>query len=229
MALILSIETSSTVCSVALHKDQHLQSYAELQMEKSHSSHITVMVKQVLDNAKVAIEDISAVAVSGGPGSYTGLRIGSGTAKGFCFSLDLPLIAVDTLAAMAQQVISATPNPQQFLFCPMVDARRDEVYTCLVDENLNVVLPTEPRILTSAAFAEELEKQAVIFFGSGATKAQKILTDHPNAYYIDNVMPTAKAIGELAWNKWQNKEFEDVAYYEPFYLKEVHITKPSGK
>lgn len=229
MAYILSLETSSSVCSVALHQDQALLSYAELQMEKSHSSHITVMVQQVLEYAGVRLEQLDAVAVSGGPGSYTGLRIGSGTAKGLCFSLDKPLLSVSTLASMAQQVISVTPAPDRYLFCPMLDARRSEVYTCLLTHNLEEQRPVEPMILEASSFAAELEKQPIIFFGSGAAKAQELLASHPNAFYLKNVKPTAKAIGILAWPKLQAAEFEDVAYYEPFYLKEVYITKPSGK
>ncbi|GAB2552518.1 tRNA (adenosine(37)-N6)-threonylcarbamoyltransferase complex dimerization subunit type 1 TsaB [Rufibacter soli] len=229
MAYILSLETSTTVCSVALHLDQQLLSYAELQMEKSHSSHITVMVQQVMEYAGVGLGQLDAVAVSGGPGSYTGLRIGSGTAKGLCFSLDKPLLSVDTLSAMAQQIISVTPQPERYLFCPMIDARRSEVYTCLLTHELEMRLPVEPLILEASSFAPDLEKQPIIFFGSGAAKAQELLAPHPNAFYLSNVKPTAKAIGELAWAKWQREEFENVAYYEPFYLKDVYITKPSGK
>ncbi|KAA3440793.1 tRNA (adenosine(37)-N6)-threonylcarbamoyltransferase complex dimerization subunit type 1 TsaB [Rufibacter hautae] len=229
MAYLLSLETSTTVCSVALHQDRQLLSYAELQMEKSHSSHITVMVQQVLEYAGVGLEQLAAVAVSGGPGSYTGLRIGSGTAKGLCFSLDKPLISVSTLEAMAQQIISVTPAAERYLFCPMIDARRSEVYTCLMSHALEVRLPVEPVILEASSFAEDLEKQPIIFFGSGAAKAKELLASHPNAFYLENVKPTAKAIGELAFAKLQAAQFEDVAYYEPFYLKEVYITKPSGK
>ncbi|MFB9863385.1 tRNA (adenosine(37)-N6)-threonylcarbamoyltransferase complex dimerization subunit type 1 TsaB [Rufibacter immobilis] len=229
MAYILSLETSSTVCSVALHLDQQLLSYTELQMEKSHSSHITVMVEQVVGHAGVRLEQVDAIAVSGGPGSYTGLRIGSGTAKGLCYALDKPLISVDTLWAMAHAVIESAPAPEQYLYCPMIDARRAEVYTCLVDHALEVQLPVEPMVLDSASFASELEKWPLIFFGSGAAKAKELLAPHPNAFYLDNVKPTAKAIGTLAYAKLQAKQFEDVAYFEPFYLKEVYITKPSGK
>ncbi|WP_205503423.1 tRNA (adenosine(37)-N6)-threonylcarbamoyltransferase complex dimerization subunit type 1 TsaB [Rufibacter psychrotolerans] len=229
MAYILSLETSSSVCSVALHQDRQLLSYAELQMEKSHSSHITIMVQQVVENAGIRLEQVDAVAVSGGPGSYTGLRIGSGTAKGLCYSLDKPLVSVGTLEAMARQVISGTPAPNRYLFCPMIDARRSEVYTCLLDHALGEVLPVEPLILEPTSFARELEKQPIIFFGSGAAKARALLPPHPNALWVEDVKPTAKAIGELAFAKLQAAQLEDVAYYEPFYLKEVYITKPLGK
>ncbi|GAA4311868.1 tRNA (adenosine(37)-N6)-threonylcarbamoyltransferase complex dimerization subunit type 1 TsaB [Nibribacter koreensis] len=229
MAYILSLETSSSVCSVALHQDQQLLTYAELRLEKSHSSHITVMVNQVLEYASVSLKEVDAVAVSGGPGSYTGLRIGSGTAKGLCYSLDIPLIAVDTLMSMAQQVIGTTPNKEGFLYCPMLDARRSEVYTCIVTHDLNTALPVEPLILESSSFAPYLETQPVVFFGNGVTKAKELLAPHENAFYLENVKPSAKAIGELAFAKLQAQQFEDVAYYEPFYLKEVYITKPSIK
>ncbi|RNI23347.1 tRNA (adenosine(37)-N6)-threonylcarbamoyltransferase complex dimerization subunit type 1 TsaB [Rufibacter latericius] len=229
MAYILSLETSTTVCSVALHQEHQLLSYAELQMEKSHSSHITVMVQQVLEYAGVSLQQLDAVAVSGGPGSYTGLRIGSGTAKGLCFSLDKPLIAVSTLEAMARQIISVTPASERYLFCPMIDARRSEVYTCLLSHALEAQMPVEPMILEADSFAPVLENQPIIFFGSGAAKAKELLAPHPNAFYLENVKPTAKAIGELAFSKLQAGQFEDVAYYEPFYLKEVYITKPTGK
>ncbi len=229
MAYILSLETSTGVCSVALHQDQQLLAYTELRMEKSHSSHITVMVQQVLEYAAVPLHEVAAVAVSGGPGSYTGLRIGSGTAKGLCFSLDKPLLSVDTLQAMAHQVIGTIPNADHYFYCPMVDARRDEVYACLLTSALEVVQPTAPVIITEASFADILEKQAVIFLGSGAAKTRKLIAAHPNAFFLDSVVPSARAVGELAWAKWQQQLFEDVAYYEPFYLKEVHITKPSKK
>ncbi|MBA9079769.1 tRNA (adenosine(37)-N6)-threonylcarbamoyltransferase complex dimerization subunit type 1 TsaB [Rufibacter quisquiliarum] len=229
MAYLLSLETSSSVCSVALHKSGQLLSYAELQMEKSHSSHITVMVQQVVGNAGVELNEVAAVAVSGGPGSYTGLRIGSGTAKGLCYALDKPLIAVDTLTAMAQQVVSSTPGPERFLFCPMLDARRAEVYTCLLTHALEKKLEVAPVILSAETFAAEMQDQPIAFFGNGSEKAKELLATHPNAFYLENVKPTARAIGELAWQKYQKQEFEDVAYYEPFYLKEVYITTPSGK
>ncbi|QHL87717.1 tRNA (adenosine(37)-N6)-threonylcarbamoyltransferase complex dimerization subunit type 1 TsaB [Nibribacter ruber] len=229
MAYLLSLETSSIVCSVALHQDQQLLTYAELRLEKSHSSHITIMVNQVLEYAGVSLKELSAVAVSGGPGSYTGLRIGSGTAKGLCYSLDIPLIAVDTLMAMAQQVIENTPNNGKYLYCPMVDARRSEVYTCIVTHELEVVLPVKPLIIESTSLQQYLDKQAVIFLGSGASKAKELLAPHENAFFLESVKPSAQAIGKLAFDKWQAQQFEDVAYYEPFYLKEVYITKPSGK
>ncbi|MBF9255170.1 tRNA (adenosine(37)-N6)-threonylcarbamoyltransferase complex dimerization subunit type 1 TsaB [Pontibacter sp. 172403-2] len=224
MAVLLAIETSSTVCSVALYKDNQLLGASELQIEKSHSSHITVMIAQLVENCGLALEDLSAVAVSGGPGSYTGLRIGSSTAKGLCFSLDIPLLEVSTLHGLTAQVIAATPNPEQYLFCPMLDARRMEVYTCLLNHQLEEVEPVAPLILESDILQERLAQQGIIFFGSGAGKFKELVSGNSNALFIDSILPSAKTIGQLALNKYAQKQFEDVAYYEPFYLKDVYIT-----
>ena len=182
------------------------------------------MINQLVENCGATLKQIDAIAVSGGPGSYTGLRIGSATAKGICYALDKPLISVSTLHSLALQVIKATPNPEQYLFCPMLDARRMEVYTCLLDHELNEVLPIEPVVLTAESLNEELQKKQIIFFGSGAGKFRQFQESNPKAMFIDNVMLSAKPVGELALRKYEQGLFEDVAYYEPFYLKDVYIT-----
>ncbi|GAB3534183.1 tRNA (adenosine(37)-N6)-threonylcarbamoyltransferase complex dimerization subunit type 1 TsaB [Pontibacter brevis] len=228
MSLLLALETSTTVCSIALFKEQQLLGASELQIEKSHSSHITVMVSQLVENCGAALEELSAVAVSGGPGSYTGLRIGSSTAKGLCYSLDIPLLEVSTLYGLAAQVIATTPNPERYLFCPMLDARRMEVYTCLLNSKLQEVSPIEPVVLDEQTFRDKLKNQPIIFFGSGAQKFKDLVTDSEHALFIDGVLPSAKTIGQLALQKYEEKSFEDVAYYEPFYLKDVYITS-AGK
>ncbi|WP_347157079.1 tRNA (adenosine(37)-N6)-threonylcarbamoyltransferase complex dimerization subunit type 1 TsaB [Pontibacter chitinilyticus] len=224
MAVLLAIETSSTVCSVALFKAGQLLGASELQIEKSHSSHITVMVSQLVENCGLMLQDLQAVAVSGGPGSYTGLRIGSSTAKGLCFSLNIPLLEVSTLHGLAAQVIAATPNPENFLFCPMLDARRMEVYTCLLDHQLQEMVPIAPVILEEHTFKEKLTAQPVIFFGSGAGKFRELVSGNKHTLFIDHIVPSAKTIGQLALAKYEKEQFEDVAYYEPFYLKDVYIT-----
>ena len=228
MPLLLALETSTTVCSIALFKDQQLLGASELQIEKSHSSHITVMVSQLVENCGVTLKELSAVAVSGGPGSYTGLRIGSSTAKGLCYSLDIPLLEVSTLYGLAAQVVAATPNPEHYLFCPMLDARRMEVYTCLLDSELQEVSPIEPVVLDEHTFEDKLKERPIIFFGSGAQKFKELVRDAAHALFIDGVLPSAKTIGQLALKKYEQKAFEDVAYYEPFYLKDVYITS-AGK
>ncbi|WP_299758909.1 tRNA (adenosine(37)-N6)-threonylcarbamoyltransferase complex dimerization subunit type 1 TsaB [uncultured Pontibacter sp.] len=227
MPLLLALETSTTVCSVALYKDQQLLGASELQIEKSHSSHITVMVSQLVENCGATLQDLSAVAVSGGPGSYTGLRIGTSTAKGLCYSLDIPLLEVSTLYGLAAQVIAMTPNPERYLFCPMLDARRMEVYTCLLTHELQEVEPIAPVVLEEHTFEYRLKEQPIIFFGSGAAKYKSMVNTVANALFIDGVLPNAKTIGALALPKYEQQAFEDVAYYEPFYLKDVYITSPS--
>ncbi|GHA68023.1 tRNA (adenosine(37)-N6)-threonylcarbamoyltransferase complex dimerization subunit type 1 TsaB [Pontibacter akesuensis] len=228
MPLLLALETSTTVCSIALFKGQQLLGASELQIEKSHSSHITVMIAQLVENCGATLHELSAVAVSGGPGSYTGLRIGTSTAKGLCFSLNIPLLEVSTLHGLAAQVTALTPNPERFLFCPMLDARRLEVYTCLLDHTLKEVLPIAPVVLEENTFAGELQERPVIFFGSGAGKFREMVNTKENALFVEGVLPNAKTIGELALAKYEQKAFEDVAYYEPFYLKDVYITS-AGK
>ncbi len=229
MPLLLALETSTTVCSIALYEGQQLLGASELQIEKSHSSHITVMVSQLVENCGATLQDLSAVAVSGGPGSYTGLRIGTSTAKGLCFSLDIPLMEVSTLYGMALQVIATTPNPERYLFCPMLDARRMEVYTCLLNSELHEVSPIEPVVLDAQTFENKLATQPVIFLGTGAQKFRELVGDNPNALFVDNILPSAKTIGMLAFDKYAQKAFEDVAYYEPFYLKDVYITGAGKK
>ena len=224
MPLLLALETSTTVCSIALFKGQQLLGASELQIEKSHSSHITVMISQLVENCGATLQELSAVAISGGPGSYTGLRIGTSTAKGLCYSLDIPLLEVSTLYGLAAQVIQATPRPERYLFCPMLDARRMEVYTCLLDSQLQEVSSIAPIVLDEHTFGNKLAAQPVIFFGSGAQKFKELVKEKEHALFVDDVLPSAKTIGQLAQAKYVKKEFEDVAYYEPFYLKDVYIT-----
>lgn len=225
MVYILALETSSSICSVALYQHEELLALSELQIEKSHSSHITVLIKQLLENCNVTMQDISAVAVSGGPGSYTGLRIGSATAKGLCYALNIPLINISTLHALTYDLIQVVPAAEQYLYCPMLDARRMEVYATILNSNLQEHLPITPVILTDISFQEFFSKHPVLFFGSGASKFQEVMRSHPNASFVNEVPLSARPIGALAYPKFMNQQFEDVAYYEPFYLKEVYITK----
>ena len=229
MTLILSLETSSTVCSIALAQNEKLIGTSELRLEKSHSSHITVLVQQLIQNCGFQLQELSAVAVSGGPGSYTGLRIGTSTAKGLCYALNIPLIAVSTLKALAQQVIPHTANPEAYLFCPMIDARRMEVYTGLFTGSLEEIRNDQAMVLDETSFAEELESQKIIFFGSGAAKWQTLIGANANAFFLKTVIPSAEAISQLAWEHFQAQQFENVAYYEPFYVKEVHVTTAKAK
>jgi tRNA threonylcarbamoyladenosine biosynthesis protein TsaB len=229
MAYLLALETSSTLCSVALFQEEALLGISELQIEKSHSSHITVLIESLLDNCRVPLSDLAAIVLSGGPGSYTGLRIGSSTAKGFCFSLDIPLIEVSTLKALAAAAVSLTPKAEPYLFCPMIDARRMEVYTTMFDQDLKEVLPVSPLVLTAESFGEQLQNQQIVFFGSGAAKCKALLGDNANALFLENLALSARWLGRLGLEKYRQGLFENVAYYEPFYLKEVHITSSNKK
>ena len=225
--LLLSLETSSPICAVALHQlaAGRLLGQAELRLDKSHSTHLTVLIEQLITNAGYQLADLGAVAVSDGPGSYTGLRIGAAAAKGLCFALDIPLLAVGTLAALAHQVAARTPRPDTYLYCPLLDARRDEVYTARYRADGHELAPPAPLVLTPAAFAEQLT-QPVLFFGSGAAKLRALIGENSNAVFLADVQPAAASIGELALGAHRQQQFQDVAYYEPFYLKEVYTTTP---
>lgn len=229
--LLLSLETSSPICAVALHHltDGRLLGQAELRLEKSHSTHLTVLIEQLIANAGYALADLGAVAVSDGPGSYTGLRIGAAAAKGLCFALDVPLLAVGTLPALAHQVAGRVPRAAAYLFAPMLDARRQEVYTALYRADGTEVLAPTNLVLDAASLAEQLAAQPVLCFGSGAAKFQALVADQPHAVFLAEVQPSAVAIGELAYAAYQRQEFQDVAYYEPFYLKEVYTTTPKNQ
>ncbi len=228
--LLLSLETSSPICAVALHHlaDGRLLGQAELRLEKSHSTHLTVLIEQLVANTGHALADLGAVALSDGPGSYTGLRIGAAAAKGLCFALDVPLLAVGTLPALAHQVAAQLPRADTYLYCPMLDARRQEVYTALYQADGQALLPPTNLVLDGASLAEHLAHHSVLCFGSGAAKFQPLVTDNPNALFLTGVQPSAVNIGELAYAAYQRQEFQDVAYYEPFYLKEVYTTIPKS-
>ncbi|RZK23712.1 MAG: tRNA (adenosine(37)-N6)-threonylcarbamoyltransferase complex dimerization subunit type 1 TsaB [Hymenobacter sp.] len=230
MTLLLSLETSSPICSIALHQVEggRLLGQAELRLEKSHSTHLTVLIEQLVANTGHTVRDLAAVAVSDGPGSYTGLRIGAAAAKGLCFALDVPLVAVGTLPALAHQVAARIPHADRYLYAPMLDARRQEVYTALYRAGGHELSAPAPLILTPEALAEQLAHHSVLFFGSGAAKFQPLVSDNPNAAFLTDVQPSAVSIGELALGAYQRQEFQDVAYYEPFYLKEVYTTTPKS-
>ena len=227
-SLLLSLETSSSVCSVALHRitDGSLIGQSELRLDKSHSTHLTVLIEQLLKNTGYQLADLAAVAVSDGPGSYTGLRIGAAAAKGLCFALDIPLVAVSTLRALAAQVAAGTARPEDYLFCPMLDARRMEVYAALYTHDGQEVLAPTPLILDADTLAEQLAQHSVLFFGNGATKFRAVLAESTQAGFLAGIEPSAVAVGALAIAAYHRQEFQDVAYYEPFYLKEVYTTTP---
>lgn len=222
--LILSLETSTRVCSVALHQNGEALACYDLFTEKSHSGMLTTLVQNAVEHAGFRLTDLDAVAVAKGPGSYTGLRIGVSTAKGLCYALDKPLLAVNTLEAMACQLADFVPADA--LLCPMLDARRMEVYCAIFDAELNVAAPTQAKIVDEMAFAEHLSHQPVYFFGDGAAKCQPKLAHHENARFpATSVFPSARTVGLLATKAFEAGAFENVVAFEPFYLKEFVGTK----
>ncbi len=215
--MILSIETATPVCSVALHQEGKLIASYELHTEKSHSEELTLLIQEICKQSKCQLSEVSAIAISKGPGSYTGLRIGVATAKGLCYALQKPLVAINTLEAMIEQVIPFySPNT---LFCPMIDARRMEVYCLVANTQRELLMPTSAIIVENETFANYLSRDKVIFFGNGAEKCKKVIS-HPNAIFLENIYPLAKSMGEMAWKKYQKGEFENLFYFEPYYLKE---------
>ena len=222
-SLILSIDTSTTVCSVALHDQGKILAATELNVEKSHSEQLIIIIQQLLKSVAIKMTDLKAVAIASGPGSYTGLRIGTSTAKGFCYTLEIPLLAVNTLEAMLYNVNMYMPEA---LFCPMLDARRMEVYCLIADAHKQILKPTEAVIVDESSFNDILSENPVVFFGNGSEKCKEVVGTKANVIFVDNITTSAKGVGEAAWKKFVNKEFEDVAYFEPFYLKEFKAIKP---
>ena len=229
VSTILNIETSTRVCSVCLSVDGETVSIRESFVKNSHAENITLFSEAVLKEADLEWKDLDAVAVSKGPGSYTGLRIGVSTAKGFCFALDIPLIAIGTLKAMAAGMIGQTESPGDYLFCPMIDARRMEVYAAVFDADLNVVKKTEAVIVDEDSFSDLLLKNKMIFGGDGAPKCKTVLSHQENAVFYDDFNPSSDYMSRLAEEKFSRSEFEDVAYFEPFYLKDFVAGIPRVK
>jgi len=226
MAVILYIETATQVCSVAITVNGAISQIMESREKNSHSATITVFIEKIMKDSGLAFTALDAVAVSMGPGSYTGLRIGVSTAKGICYALDKPLIAISTLKSMAaglklemESRLTGTPS-QPFLLCPMIDARRMEVYNALYRSDLSLEREIRAEIIDEASFSAELEQQQVWFFGDGADKCKNMLGIHPNARFVDDFQLSAAFMINLAEEKFSGSEFEDVVYFEPYYLKD---------
>ena len=224
--MILSIETSTKVCSVALHNQGELLAESTLYVDKSHSEKLAILIRDLLSYAEIETKDLKAVAIASGPGSYTGLRIGTSTAKGLCYALNIPLISISTLEAMTYGV--AQTITEDILLCPMLDARRMEVYSLLADKELAILQPTEALIIDENSFSKELENNKIVFFGNGAAKCEPMIGGKPNAIFINSQSISAVHIGALAWKKYQTQSFEDLAYFEPEYLKEFKAIKPKN-
>jgi len=227
MSIILSIETSTPISSIAFHNSGKLISDLTIHKNKSHSEYLLPSIKYLSEASGIKMKDIQSVAISKGPGSYTGLRIGTSSAKGLCYGLDVPLIAINTLEAMAIGIRKFFG--EEVLLCPMLDARRMEVYCTVMELNGNILKKTSSLIIDEYSFADLLREHKMFFFGDGASKCKPVLQHHQNALFIDNVYPSAIHIGEMAWHKFTMNQFEDLAYFEPFYLKDFIAKKPSAK
>ncbi len=223
MAYILHLETSTKQCSVALaHKGEFLASRILLNESFSHSEKLHLFISEVLQEAKLKSSDLDAVAVSKGPGSYTGLRIGVAAAKGLCFGLDIPLIALNALKILAQ---ASTEQNTDYII-PMMDARRMEVYTAVFDSRRNWVEDTSALVLSRDSFKELLKDQTVLVLGDGAQKFKE-LNPEINAVFPSEIFyPKAVDMIPLAWEKFNSQAFESLAYFEPFYLKDFQTTPP---
>ena len=223
--LILHLETSTNVCSIALSENGICLFSKSNGDGMNHAALLSVFIAEAMEFLKTSSRKLDAVAVSSGPGSYTGLRIGVSTAKGLCYGLDIPLIAVSTLEILTAEALHAVEDAEDALFCPMIDARRMEVYTAFYNAKGEIKREIRADIIDTDFYSEILEKHVVYFFGNGAEKCKTTLA-HPNACFIDNLVPLAENMISLAEKTYFEKQFEDVAYFEPFYLKEFHTTAP---
>ncbi|MDR3340313.1 MAG: tRNA (adenosine(37)-N6)-threonylcarbamoyltransferase complex dimerization subunit type 1 TsaB [Candidatus Symbiothrix sp.] len=228
MACILHLETATEIGSFAVSKDGDLQYYRINTADFSHSASMGRFVEagiRILDEKGWQPD---AVAISEGPGSYTGLRIGASLAKGLCFGFDIPLIAIPTLKIITAGLLRSTSQEASAFYCPMIDARRMEVYSAIYDENLHIIRPVQADIITTGSFGEYLSRGKVLFFGNGSDKCKTVI-DSANAVFVDKIYPEASAMIALADIAYANREFVDLAYFEPFYLKSFQATVPKNK
>lgn len=234
MALILNLETSTQVCSVALGRDKRCFDYLEGNEMMAHASLLGPLIRNILSQNNLFAVDLDAVAVSKGPGSYTGLRIGVSTAKGIAYALKCKLIAVNTLQALAMGVRHSTAfrllnkTAGIDLLCPMIDARRMEVYSAMFTLDNTVVKNVSADTITPLSYNDLLDKHKVLFFGNGSLKCKESLR-HPNAFFLDNIDTSARYMVPLAATSYNKGIFEDIAYFEPFYLKDFIPTIPKNK
>ena len=219
MPIILNIETATKNCSVAIAKDGKTIVCKELATENfSHAEKLHVFIEQILVESNVQFSELNAIAVSQGPGSYTGLRIGASSAKGFSYALNIPLIAVDTLQLLAKQI-----NIDKGIILPMIDARRMEVFSAMYDSNYNQIRATQAEIIDESSFQEISE--TIHLVGDGIGKFTNTLTDEKFVFHNEVVYPSANEMSALSFEKFQNSDFVDVAYFEPFYLKDFLLIK----
>lgn len=254
MSLILALETATPVCSVALSRNGEILSLRESSMPNAHSSMLTLLIEELFLEAGLSYSDLDAVAVSMGPGSYTGLRIGVASAKGLCYALDKPLIAVPTLEAMAvgmreqgrgsrdegreSQIENRNRSKAELggakskidnLFCPMIDARRMEVYCAVYDTNVKEIQATDAVVVNEDSFRQLLEEHVILFAGTGADKCKTLFLHNPNTLFLENFHASASYMIPLAEKRYHESQFENLAYFEPYYLKDFVAGKPRVK
>ncbi|WP_395063021.1 tRNA (adenosine(37)-N6)-threonylcarbamoyltransferase complex dimerization subunit type 1 TsaB [Flavobacterium sp.] len=216
---ILNIETATKNCSVALAKDGTTIVCKEIaEQGYSHAEKLHVFIEEIIKEAGISMSDLAAIAVSQGPGSYTGLRIGVSTAKGFCYALGIPLIAVDTLASLANQAVV-----EDGLIIPMIDARRMEVYSAIFNSKNEMIREVQAEVLTEDSFSNFSE--TIYFVGDSNEKAKTVLTKSNFVFLDQFIFPSAKQMSALSFRKFQQNNFEDVAYFEPYYLKDFMFAK----
>jgi len=224
LALILNIETATKTCSVALAKNGALVGQKSISSGAySHAENLHPFIDSLLKEHQISAAELDAIAISMGPGSYTGLRIGVSTAKGLCYALNIPLIAVGTLELMCHS--EKLKSIDADLFCPMIDARRSEVFTALFDNKGSAVSAVEALILDSESYSTLLQNKRIAFFGDGSAKFA-VMINKPNAVFIESVEPLASQMISLSEELFKAQKFENVAYFEPFYLKEFMATTP---
>lgn len=229
MSLLLHIETATDICSVALAENGNLIDLKETHAERSHAGVLAVYIDELLKENKLSASNLDAIAVSKGPGSYTGLRIGVSVAKGLCYGADLPLIAVDTLESMYHGIIKKEKvYTDNTIFAPMIDARRMEVYTCMFNIQGKKIDETMALVVEKDTFNEKFKENIIIFFGSGADKFSELFTND-NARFILNFKLSSVDMIELAYKHFTERKFEDLAYFEPYYLKNFIATVPKRK
>ena len=220
MALILNIESATTNCSVSLSEaGKTIAIKEDYNTNFSHAERLHVYIEALLEENKINPSQLNAIAVSKGPGSYTGLRIGVSAAKGLCYALNKPLISVSTLESLAHQV-----NISDGRIVAILDARRMEVYSAIFDLNHNQIRETQAEIIDGHSFRKYLDEGVVYFIGTGVEKVKNIIL-HPNAIFIENKLPSANEMSQLAYNKYKKNGIEDVAYFEPYYLKDFIAIK----
>lgn len=219
MALLLAIETTTKNCSVALFDNSNLIWVKEHNSDNySHAEQVTLFIEEVVQRSNVSLNEIDGIVLSKGPGSYTGLRIGTSTAKGLCYSLGIPLVSVSTLRAMALNMLEKIGYKY---YCPMIDARRMEVFSSIYDQRNNEVREIRADIVDEHTYANFL-RERVLFFGDGALKCKSIINNY-NAHFVDGIFPSAKDMGILGFDKFVKKDFENITSFEPYYLKDFLI------